>query len=261
MLPERTRPGRHGARTQSTGVPIIQYWHSAEVPDEVSDWIASFRELNPELRHLLFDERSAEELIGERFGSREVAAFRSCAVPAMQADYFRYCAVLALGGVYVDAGFRCLQSLRDLIEAVPGGTLFSNPGGKPLINGFFLFTAPCHPLLRLAVDVATSNIERRASEVVSQVTGPWIFSSLAAVHRDGSLRHPRRPPVVNAPLVDSIAAAIGSYERVERAFEDVRIVPFDVALKWIARPDSGRRYKQSETRWASWPARRGTIFR
>ncbi|HSN78450.1 MAG TPA: DNA topoisomerase, partial [Anaerolineae bacterium] len=35
-----------------------------------------------------------------------------CAIPAMQADYFRYCAALADGGVWADVDLRCQRALR-----------------------------------------------------------------------------------------------------------------------------------------------------
>src|SRR5690348_1645791 len=96
-------------RVNDTGrvLPIIQYWHSEQVPEQIAELTATFRDLNPALPHLVFSEAKAEEFIAEHFEAREVAAFRSCAVPAMQADYFRYCAALALGGIYSDVSFYC----------------------------------------------------------------------------------------------------------------------------------------------------------
>lgn len=257
----------HDREGSGSGGTIVQYWHDRDVPGEVAEWIATFRDRNPDLRHLLFDEAGATQFISEHLTKREVDAFRACAVPAMQADYFRYCAVLGLGGVYVDVGFRCRRALRELTATVGGGMLFSKPGGEagrgPLVNGFFVFRAPHHPLLRLALSVATANIERRAADMVNQVTGPWVFSSLAAIHRAGSLE--AAADLVTGErgrrLADSVSTAIDSYEQVARAFRDVRIAPFDEAQRWISRPDGPRRYKESETRWSSWPTHGGTIFR
>jgi mannosyltransferase OCH1-like enzyme len=245
-------------------LPIIQYWHSTEIPAEVAEAIATFRDRNPDLHHLMFDEASAKEFIARHFTAREVAAFCACAVPAMQADYLRYCAVLELGGIYADVSFRCLQSLQPLIEKIDNGILFRQEGPRRyIINGLFLFKAPNQQLLQLALDVATANIETRTAERVNMVTGPWIFNCLAAVRRSGSLAAARRLMVNERIewLADSIAAAIESYDRVADAFEGVSIAQLDMVGDWIERPAIPLGYKQSETRWVSWPKREGTIFR
>lgn len=242
--------------------PIIQYWHGGDVPAEIEEMIATFEERNPELRHLVFDEAEAESLIAEFFAARELAAFRACAVPAMQADFFRYCAVLALGGIYCDVDFHCQRPLRPLIEDAGAGLLFENRLGN-IENSVFVFEASGHPLLRLAVDIATENILRRASDKVHMVTGPWVMGCLRGVHRRGSLDIAREEasggPIES--LVHSVLEAIGSYKRVSEAFEDVRIDPLARALEWVAKPQERPRYKQTPSHWQNWHESGKSIFR
>jgi mannosyltransferase OCH1-like enzyme len=240
---------------------IVQYWHSQDPPAEVRELTASFRELNPDLQHRVFDESEAEAFIAAHFSSRELAAFRACAVPAMQADYFRYCAVLALGGFYADAGFACRRPLASLLDLVEDGILFRQ--GAQVINGFFAFAAPGHPLLQLTLEVATANIEGRVAETVNKVTGPFIFTILAAIDRADSLEQARRRVAGGGmePLVNGMLDAIGERERLTRAFDQVRIEPIELAREWIARPSTARTYKQAETAWVGWHRRKGSIFR
>lgn len=250
-------------RNRAQGLPIVQYWHSPEVPSEITKLTTSFRNLNPSSRHVLFDECRARAFIAERFGAREVAAFDACAVPAMQADYFRYCAVFALAGVYADADFRCLRPLDPLIERLPGGTLFRSKFGH-LCNGFFVFKRPEHPFLRLALDIATANIERRVGQSVNVVTGPWVFLALEAVHRFGSLEETRRRVSLVSDeklerIASSVLGAIGGYERVVEAFEDVTIAPLELP-NWIGHPDARPAYKQTDLHWVNWQRGR-SIFR
>lgn len=252
-----------GATAKPDRLPIIQYWHSPRVPAEIEVLTATFGEQNPDRRHLLFDEGGAEEFIGTHLGDREVTAFRACAVPAMQADYFRYCAVLVLGGIYVDADFRCLRPLRELIDTTTGGLLFRREPRGNLINGFFVFDAAGHPLLRLALDIATMNIERQAATKVHMVTGPWIFSALAAARGGELLDDPRLDsagPEVKR-LRDSFADAVVSRARVLEAFEDVRIDSLDHALKWISHPFTPPDYKSGRNHWVNWHRGGRAIFR
>ena len=95
---------------------LFQYWDTEDVPNYIADWFASFRKHNPGLDHRIFDQNSAETFIASNFTQREVAAFRACAVPSMQSDYFRYCAVLNFGGSVL----RCRYSVRRFSDDAPG---------------------------------------------------------------------------------------------------------------------------------------------
>jgi hypothetical protein len=260
--------------------PIVQYWDSGEPPREIADLLAGFGERNPGRRHLVFDQDQAAELIAAHFGERELTAFRACAVPAMRADYFRYCAILALGGIYADAGFRCLAPLQPLFDSPEQGALFRVEPRGYLLNGAFLFRTPGHPLLRLALDLATTNIERRPVEMVQMVTGPWVFTALWVLHRLNSdeavaphgladaLRLTVEPLVPTAaarqgiePMIEPLFEAVGDLGRLAQAFQGVRIAPFDALADRIAQPDEPLLYKEKETYWINWQRRGRSIFR
>ena len=246
----------------NTELPIIQYWHSPDVPADVAELIASVERQNPDLRHLLFDEAKADSFIAEHLTERELAAFRACAVPAMQADYFRYCAVYTLGGLYVDADFRCMRPFRRLLEETDEGVLFRRVNGA-IDNGFFAFTTRRHRLLRLVLDLVTANIEQRAAEEIWWVTGPGTFTALAELHCRGSFQAAREAAAGRGfeqrvqPLLDSI----GKHERVTEAFEGVRIASFDPETDCVEMTDPPPSYKQKELHWVNWQERGATIFR
>src|SRR5262245_47838054 len=143
--------------------PLVQYWHSESIPGYIEDLLATFRDHNPSMRHMVFNEGTATEFIARHYGERELRAFHACAVPAMQADYFRYCAVHVLGGTYVDVDFRCERPLDGLAEFDGMGQLFEREHGG-IVNGIFIFTSPRHPVLSLALEIATANIEQRVSQ-------------------------------------------------------------------------------------------------
>jgi hypothetical protein len=248
---------------------IVQYWHSEEIPGYIAELLASFGAANPEMRHLVFSMRKAERTIGEHFGGREVEAFRACAVPAMQADYFRYCAVHALGGVYADADFRCLTSLRNLLDGPQSGTLFGRPELPPrwrnpqfewreragpyrvVMNSFFAFPSPGHPLLELAVEIATAGVEGRVAEDVALVTGPAIFTSLYLLRETGSFEEFVRYAEGGAlePSSRLLCETIGDYERVGRAFAGVSMPAETEARAWVGSPDAPLPYKDTEAHW------------
>ena len=224
-----------GERQVERRPPIIQYWHEEDVPASVAERLASFREANPDMRHLVFNESTAESFIEEYYSAREVAAFRTCAVPAMQADYLRYCAVGALGGICCDADCRCTSPLRPLVE-VGGAELFRHPDGS-VANGFLVFGSPEHPLPRLVVEVATANIEHRVDGGVAFVTGPRVVRTLVESRRFGSFERwlaiasKRQYPAPchladggpTHPHMKVLCAIIDQDARLVEAFEGVRV--------------------------------------
>jgi Glycosyltransferase sugar-binding region containing DXD motif len=240
--------------------PIVQYWHSEEIPADIAELIDTFREQNPEMRHMLFCEAKAEEFIAEHLTAREVAAFRACAVPAMQADYFRYCAGYALGGISSDVDVRCLGSLRTFIDTPDEGLLVRG-SYEQVISGFFWFRSSGHPLLRLALDLATANIEQRSPPTVWAATGPWILAALVALDQLGSI-DALRTEVAKLPMdvqFERFVRLVGDPARVAQALKGVRIVPYEGTTSWIG-PPGPLEYKRSEMHWTNWQ-KRATIFR
>lgn len=258
---------------------LSQYWDAELVPDYMADLIATFRERNPDLHHRIFSEAQAEGFIGEHFGPRELEAFRACAVPSMQSDYFRYCVVLALGGIYVDADYVCTRPLRPLFDGCQGGEIFLSPTEHEL-NGrmtrrvwssLFAFREPGHPFLRMALEIATANVEERICDRVWPVgervveaiwltVGPGIFTLMRFIRDWGSFEA-FREGVAGSPIepfVDLYCEAIGSYERLVAAFDGVRVSSHERMFTWIASPDSPLPYKDSDTHWHNFSS---AIFR
>lgn len=230
-------------------LPIVQYWHSKEIPADVAALIETFAECNPGRPHLVFDEASAEEFIAAHFSATEVAAFRACAIPAMQADHFRYCAAHVLGGVSVDADCRCVARLDSMLDGGSGRIFQRESGG--VVNGLLAFNRPGHPLPRLALDIATANIVERRIESVWVSTGPLVTTALLQFHQAGSFEATlaKVEPGRWGGFFEAARDAIGEYPRVTEAFESVRICPYDEIQNWIRDPIEPPAYKDPEVNW------------
>jgi hypothetical protein len=237
---------------------IVQYWHDESIPDYIAGLLRTFGEQNPELRHMVFSRERAAEFIARHFGARESAAFQACAVPAMQADYFRYCAVLALGGVYCDADVECVAPLRQLVPPAGRGRLFRGRR-RNVINGVFAFGSPGHPFLELALEVATANIEVRRFDTVYYTTGPPIFMALTYMQASA-------PPsaftgvgvsIQFGQVIGAYCETIGDLERVDSAFETIELVEPSAQDAFIRSPETALPYKRSATHWVDFD---GPIF-
>ena len=88
----------------------MQFWHDLEqLPPDVEECVRSWTVWETSgFEHRLFDERTAGAFIAGSLSARHKRAFERCYHPAMQADYFRLCYVLAEGDFYVDADDVCI---------------------------------------------------------------------------------------------------------------------------------------------------------
>lgn len=250
---------------------ISQYWDTEVIPDYMVDLLATFRDQNPDFNHCVYSESAAVSFISEHFGPRETAAFKACAVPTMQSDYFRYCAVLALGGIYVDADYECNGSLWPFLDQVEGGEIFLGAAEQPL-NGrktrrvwssFFGFRDSGHPFLQLALEIATANVEARIAdqvwapgekiaEAIWCTVGPGVFTLMRFMHDWGSfdvfLDELNGTPA--EPFGELYCEVVGNYSRLVEAFEGVCVSPYESMAKWITYPKRHLPYKDTDSYWA-----------
>jgi hypothetical protein len=188
---------------QGTPRTIVQFWHDLrELPRDVEECIASWtRWTTYGFAHRLFDERSAKEFIAGSLDARHKHAFDQCYHPAMQADYFRLCYLLAEGGFYVDADDVCVGThvgwlfddgrlkLQPLCYDIASRTMVApsvflhsdayNPGWIFYFNNNPLIANREHPIIERALRKATDLLELSSDGVLPEIqttTGPGNLS-------------------------------------------------------------------------------------
>jgi hypothetical protein len=154
---------------------VTQYWDKPEPPPEVAALMESWANA-PNVRYLRYDYEAAAAFIREHLGERAAAAYAACGVPAMQADFFRYCALFVDGGLYADSDIALRGDLREILVSTGRGLLIDRRG--KVANDFMFFREARDPLLRRTIDEAIINIEQRRSNSVWDVTGPGILTRI-----------------------------------------------------------------------------------
>ena len=237
---------------------LTQYWH-AQPPEEVAALVASQRAANPDLGHRLFDRAGAADFIERRLDARTARAFAECAVPAMQADFFRYCVLLADGGFWVDADTRGLAPLSGLLPGDAQGVVFERHNNN-VINGCIGFRAAGHPLAALLLEIAIEGIERRVSNSVWVTTGPGILTYLLLLARlDARHRTTLDFDAVGLDVTRSVRlcaeVALRRFPDLDSPFAGIAVRRFE-ALKPVA-PEMPMAYKAGPLHWVYW---QGSIF-
>jgi hypothetical protein len=257
------------------GMHLFQYWDSEEIPADIDALLRSYQAHNRHMQYRCFNRTEAAAFIGEHFGQRQIKAFNRCAVPAMRADYFRYCAVLARGGFYADADSLCTGPLDSMLPADADVVLFRRGPAKPVVNGIFGYRFPNNALLATALEIATTNIENRIANNVWVATGPGIFSALYEIWcmtpdqrahiPDGVVwgTHSSQPGLGGVSELDVATLIKACYETVARRGEDIDALFQRVSVlrypedAFCCKDDVEVGYKATAAHWTNWP---GSIF-
>ncbi len=239
---------------------LYQYWDTGEPPPEVAGWIDGFRSMNPDMQHRLFDRGRASWFIGKHVGARERRAFDACAVPSMQSDVFRLCAVKRSGGLYVDADFRCLQPLAGLLSQAPHGMIASWDG--ELVHNFMLIRPPADPFIEACLRLCVLNIEAGDIPSAYTATGPGVLNALQAVIRPkradallAKMDNPLQRDWLFAEVVERARREFTVTDTLRRSFGAITAVPKSTLRPWVAKTEPA--YKETGRHWLNW---RGSIY-
>ena len=153
---------------------IGQFWDSAEPPQEISDFTATWRDLNPGYGYELFTEGTAAEFLKKHFPHHVGHGFLKANQPAMKADIFRLAYLYSHGGFYVDADDRCLQPLDKMTIGDAQLLLYQEDIGS--LGNNFIGCEPGHPLIGRALAWAVDAAHRGNSDILWLSTGPGLLS-------------------------------------------------------------------------------------
>jgi len=238
---------------------LFQYWDSGQPPEDVAPLIEAIRADNPEHQHRLYDREAAGWLIAKHFGPRHRRAFDDCAVPAMQADYFRLCVLLRYGGVYIDADGHSIRPISGLLAATPHDLMVTLDGY--LTTGVMAFRKPNHPFLGAVLELATDNIEHRRFANVYLCTGPPVSDAVRAVV-DPAWRQAAHDAAGDwdrgmrfGQILDRAREIVAPTPELAAAFRSIRLITVDELSAWVSTKRPA--YKSTAQDWRHWE---GSIY-
>jgi hypothetical protein len=130
---------------------------------------------NPSYSVNRHDDSSAEIYIKENCGDDVAKAFSCLMAPSFRADLFRFCALYANGGVYLDEDIIPMKPLNEIISECSRATVGHDfpASGKPAKQMKILSAAPKSELMKCAMDNIVDSVRRKEKpDSPLALTGP-----------------------------------------------------------------------------------------
>jgi mannosyltransferase OCH1-like enzyme len=171
------------------------------IPEGVLEIMDENKRRNPDVDFILWNDTQVDAFIKREFSKDTYSAFKSLnpRVGALKADFFRYCVVYKLGGLYLDvkSSIKVPQVFGNIIRPEDECILDINRVNKMpyrqawnigSYEQWFLAYEPNHPYLKAMIEKLTITINQRVEiyaantfkEKVLRLTGPDAYSS--AIH-------------------------------------------------------------------------------
>jgi len=150
---------------------------------------------NPEFDVYIYSEAEAVELIRENFGSDVLTAYHGLKPSAYRSDLFRYCALYAKGGVYMDTKIDIRVPLKELIRDSRPVLLKTDKkwcDGKGVSNGFMITPPKSELLLKVIREIVSSYNARSYKKNELDVTGPCLIGDVLDASNMSALRDSAR---------------------------------------------------------------------
>jgi mannosyltransferase OCH1-like enzyme len=131
---------------------IIQTWKTNEIPSHYVGFLQKIRSLNPNAKHLFFNDADILTFIKEDM-TEYYETFISLKYKIQQIDFFRYLAIYYYGGVYLDLDTDMNLPFDDLDTSVCNFPIEIQNNDDSFLLGNYAFYAPKgDPFIRHIID-------------------------------------------------------------------------------------------------------------
>jgi mannosyltransferase OCH1-like enzyme len=176
---------------------IHQTFINTKLPVEITNIIISNKKICPNCEFRFYDDNDCDIFIKNNFEEKIYNAYKSIndVYGAMKADFFRYCVLYKIGGIYLDIKsiiktpiFKILNKDDICILDIPRTDLEPWRKNSPTYEQWLLIFAPNHPYLLEMINTMVNYIEIKyepkingilklnSKQKILHVTGPDSFT-------------------------------------------------------------------------------------
>jgi len=181
--------------TSDYKIPFIvhQTFYTTKFPQQIIEIIQNNKKMCPNYKFIFYDDEDCIKFIKTYFDERTYNAYmmlNNC-YGAMKADFFRYCVLYKIGGVYLDIKSKINIPLKQIISPedscildIPRNDLEPWRKKCPTYEQWLLMFEPNHPYLNEMIQQMVTNIENKyepqipgypfltSKQKILQLTGP-----------------------------------------------------------------------------------------
>jgi mannosyltransferase OCH1-like enzyme len=176
---------------------IHQTFYTKVLPSDIINIIQRNKRICSHCKFVFYDDNDCDIFIKNNFDGRVFRAFKKIndCYGAMKADFFRYCVLYKIGGIYLDIKSSINVPIFSLIMPddiclldIPRNDLESWRINDPTYEQWLLIFAPQHPYLESMIQLMVSYIEKKyqptipnipvlnSKQKILNVTGPDAFT-------------------------------------------------------------------------------------
>ena len=153
---------------------IAQFWDSDNPPEDIEKIMASWPLQNPGYKIKRFSDARAKAWLAQNCSKEVLLAYRRASEPAKKADIFRLAFLAVEGGIYADADDRCIKPIETIIPGCAEIVLWQESFGT--IGNNFIAVSPNHQVIRRALDLVVTSVNRGDSDILWLSTGPGLMT-------------------------------------------------------------------------------------
>ena len=164
------------SRVDAPKIPrrIVQYWHSRDLPHDISALMKSWSNAHDDYEHIVFDDETADNFLRANYRDEIHRTFRRARDPSQRADILRLAYLASEGGYFIDADDKCLARLDTLVPTQADFAGYQDHHGA--IGSDFIGTIPGHPVIALALENALSAANRGDRDIIWLSTGAGLLT-------------------------------------------------------------------------------------
>lgn len=172
-IPHRSKPIFASGSTRRVPKIIWQTNYTDRVTTAVYLNYLFNRLMSPTFEYRFMDERERADFVKANCSSRVFESYANLQIGAAQADLWRVLVLRQFGGVYLDIDAHVVWPLGFIIKP-ECKELYLRHKNSALTN-YFIASTKGNPHLDLVIDSIVDNIEKRSSDEVAELTGPWVL--------------------------------------------------------------------------------------
>ena len=192
-LQDNTEPPTSNAGLYKIPKIVHQTFISRYLPLDILNIVNHNKRVCPDCEFKFYDDNDCENFIKNNFEEEIYLSYKSIndVYGAMKADFFRYCVLYIIGGIYIDIKSRINFPLFKLIHQddsclldIPRNNLEPWRRHSPTYEQWILIFAPKHPYLLSMIELMVGYIKKKhepkhfltTKQKILHVTGPDAFT-------------------------------------------------------------------------------------